>query len=76
MLNYGFINLNNDGNEFPFKLALETSDPLFTAKNDLLGTAMNKRTYRIMADFTEEQTYRWLSYMRFLEYDGDMMHLV
>jgi len=30
LLNYGFINLNNDGNEFPFKIALdEINDPLF-----------------------------------------------
>ena len=30
LLNYGFINLNNDGNEFPFKIALdEINDPLY-----------------------------------------------
>jgi len=76
LLNYGFINLNNDANEFPFKIQLETADPLWSQKNELLGTAMSKRTYRIMADFTEDQTYRWLSYLRFIEYDGDMMILV
>lgn len=50
LLNYGFINLNNDGNEFPFKFMLETSDPKWKEKNDLLGSALGKRTYRVMAD--------------------------
>lgn len=74
-MNYGFINLNNDGNEFPFKTTLLTSDPLFQAKNELLGTALVKRTYRVMADLQEEETFKWLSWLRFVDYDGDMMVL-
>lgn len=74
-MNYGFINLNNDGNEFPFKTTLHTSDPLFQAKNELLGTALVKRTYRVMADLQEEETFKWLSWLRFVDYDGDMMVL-
>lgn len=74
-MNYGFINLNNDGNEFPFKTTLPTSDPLFQAKNELLGTALVKRTYRVMADLQEEETFKWLSWLRFMDYDGDMMVL-
>jgi len=74
-LNYGFINLNNDGNEFPFKITLPTSDPLFQAKNELLGTALVKRTYRVMADLQEEETFKWMSWLRFVDYDGDMMVL-
>jgi len=53
-LNYGFINLDNDGNEFPFKLSLDTSDKYFSAKNDLLGTSLGKRTYKVSKDFNEE----------------------
>ena len=52
---------------------MPVEDPLYKAKNDLLGTALTKRNYRVMADLTEEATYKWLSWMRFLEYDGDMM---
>jgi hypothetical protein len=38
LLNYGFINLNNDGNEFPFRVSLDPeNDPLFFAKRDLFG---------------------------------------
>ena len=28
-----------------------------------------------MADLQDEQTYKWLSWMRFLQYDGDMLVL-
>lgn len=77
LLNYGFINLNNDGNEFPFKVALDhVNDPLFKQKNDLLGQELGKRTYRAMADLTEENTYKMLSFLRYCEWDGDMMTLV
>lgn len=54
---------------------LETGDPLFKEKNELLGTALCKRTYRVMADLNEEATLKCMSYLRFLEYDGDMMLL-
>jgi protein-histidine N-methyltransferase len=75
LLNYGFINLNNDGNEFPFKLTLDQKDTFYKTKYELLGTALQKRTYRVMADLQDEQTYKWLSWMRFLQYDGDMLVL-
>ena len=39
LLNYGFINLNNDGNEFPFKIALdEINDPLFSSRSYFLAS--------------------------------------
>jgi histone-lysine N-methyltransferase SETD3 len=75
LLNYGFINLNNDGNEYPFKVNLDPSDPHFAAKNELLGTALNKRTYRVMADLTETSTFKWLSWCRYVVFEGDMMLL-
>jgi len=40
-----------------------------------LGASLTKRTYRVMADLREENTYKFLSFMRFVEYDGDMMLL-
>ncbi len=77
LLNYGFINLNNDGNEFPFKVALdETNDPFYAQKAELLGQELTKRTYRVLADITEENTYKMLSFLRFVEWDADMMMLV
>jgi len=40
-----------------------------------LGTALTKRTYRVMADLREESTYKFMSFLRCVEYDGDMMLL-
>ena len=48
---------------------------MWKPKNDLLGTALTKRSYRVMADLIEDNTYKWLSWLRFCEYDGDMMVL-
>lgn len=75
LLNYGFINLNNDGNEFPFKIALDMKDPLWQQKNELLGQALSRRTYRVMAELNDEATYKFLSWLRYCEYDGDMMQM-
>lgn len=41
----------------------------------MLGSTLTKRNYRVMADLREESTYKFLSFMRFVEYDGDMMLL-
>lgn len=75
LLNYGFINLNNDGNEYPFRVNLDMQEYSYKAKYELLGTALAKRNYRVMADLTEEMTYKWLSWCRFVVYEGDMMVL-
>lgn len=76
LLNYGFINLNNDGNEYPFKLNLDENDPSFAHKYDLLGTALSKRTYRVMADIMDDGTFKFLSWCRYVEFQGNMMVLV
>ena len=54
----------------------EASDSLYKAKNDLLGTALTKRTYRLMADLTDEATFKFFSWCRFVEFSGDLMVLV
>lgn len=54
---------------------MDENDPLFSQKHDLLYPSLTKRTYRVMADLREENTYKFLSFMRFVEYDGDMMLL-
>lgn len=75
LLNYGFINLNNDGNEYPYKLTVSEEDPLCQAKKDLLGQESFKRSYRTMTDLTEDTTIKMMSFLRFSEWDGDMMIL-
>jgi len=42
LLNYGFINLNNDGDEFPIKIALNPeSDTNYQFKKNLLGSELS-----------------------------------
>lgn len=44
-------------------------------KKELLGLESFKRTYRTMTDLTEDSTVKMMSYLRFAEWDGDMMVL-
>ena len=41
----------------------------------MLGGAPKSRNYRVMADLSEESTFKFLSWCRFVEFDGDMMVL-
>lgn len=45
-------------------------------KNELLGNELTKRTYRALADITEENCIKMFSFLRFVEFDGDIMILV
>ena len=47
LLNYGFINLNNDANEFPLVIHLDTDDPQFDQKRKMICEKNNCRTYRV-----------------------------
>jgi len=37
LLNYGFINLNNDSNEFPITFGIQEQDSLYEAKLEIIG---------------------------------------
>ena len=49
LLNYGFINLNNDANEYPLKISLADDDKYATQKVELIGGQLVKRTFRVQA---------------------------
>lgn len=49
LLNYGFINLNNDANEFPLVVRLNLFHPSFETKLKMLKEEC--RTFRVMTDF-------------------------
>lgn len=51
LLNYGFINENNDANEFPLVVRLKVEDPLFEQKAIMIKEVNNCRTFRVMTDF-------------------------
>lgn len=57
LLNYGFMNPNNDGDEFPFRVALDSeNDENYQTKKALLGTEPSSRSYRMLASINEENT--------------------
>ena len=75
MLNYGFINLNNDANDLPITLEIKHTDPLFKEKTVSLYGGKS-RSYNFMADYEEEVTFKVLSFLRYIEYTGSDTHLV
>lgn len=70
LLNYGFINLNNDANEFPLVVRLKTSQPSFETKYKMIKE--DCKTFRVMTDFTESVMYKFLSFIRFVEYEDNL----
>lgn len=70
LLNYGFINLNNDANEFPLVVRLKPSHPFSDAKCKMLKE--DCRTFRVQADFQESVMPKFMSFMRFVEFDGNL----
>lgn len=47
LLNYGFINLDNDANEYPIKVSLSEDDKYVTQKIEMIGGQQGKRTFRV-----------------------------
>lgn len=65
LLNYGFINRNNDANEYPFKARINKNDEHAGIKNNLMGTS--SQTFRLQADVTESVFSEFFGVMRFVE---------
>lgn len=65
LLNYGFINRNNDANEYPFKVKLRESDEHFAVKKNLMESG--SQTFRLQTDLTEVTFSNFLGTMRFVE---------
>lgn len=70
LLNYGFINLNNDANEFPLVVRIKPDDPTFADKYKMIKE--DCRTFRVMTDFCEPVMAKFLSFLRFTEYEGNL----
>lgn len=47
LLNYGFINLDNDANEFPFTCKLQDDDQFAQQKCEILNTGIVQRTFKV-----------------------------
>lgn len=70
LLNYGFIVLNNDGNEYPFKVALTPSDLHYRLKKNILEYG-SELTLRVMASLKEEVFLEVIGMLRFIELEEE-----
>jgi histone-lysine N-methyltransferase SETD3 len=68
-LNYGFINLNNDANEYPFKVYYNTDDEFIHVKKEMIGDTNDFKKFRVVANFEDRIMIEFLSWLRFVEYD-------
>jgi histone-lysine N-methyltransferase SETD3 len=66
LLNYGFIVLNNDGNEYPFNIELKPADPHYRLKKNILES-YSESVFRVMATITEEVFLDVVGMLRFIE---------
>ena len=71
LLNYGFINLNNDANEFPLNVELDTFDVNHQQKVEIVS-GTTKRLFRVQADLEEPIVSRFISFVRFQVFDENI----
>ena len=67
-MSYGFIQKDNDANEYPFFLKLEANDPLYEIKKSIIGRSSMK--FRLGADSEHENFPKCLSFLRICVFDG------
>jgi histone-lysine N-methyltransferase SETD3 len=72
-LNYGFINLNNDANEVPLIVFLNKEDPGYDIKMKLINEQTKYHIkFRVVENLEEKVMQEFLSWLRYVEYDGDL----
>jgi len=71
-LNYGFINLNNDANEFPFKIYYDEDDTTIKMKKDLIGDEADFKKFRVVANLEERVMHEFLSWLRFVLFNENI----
>ena len=71
LLNYGFINLDNDANEYPLNVELDTFDVNHQQKVEILS-GTTKRLFRVQADLEEPIVSRFISFVRFQVFDENI----
>lgn len=75
-MNYGFINLNNDANEVPIKVFYNLDDKMKQVKQDMLKDTSDFKKFRVVDNFNERVMQEFLSWLRFVEYDENIMLLI
>jgi len=72
LLNYGFINLENDANEYPFTVKVAEDDPFAQQKMEICNAAVVQRTFRVQVNFEEAIMSKFISFLRFVEFDENI----
>ncbi len=72
LLNYGFINLNNDANEYPFTVKLSEEDQFAQQKIEMISQESCQRTFRVQTNFHEHIMMKFISFLRFIEFDENI----
>src|SRR4051812_31982712 len=66
LLNYGFINMDNDANEVAVRVPFDPDDESIPIKERMLGEPMSAKTFRILANIEEENTVEFMGFIRFV----------
>ena len=72
LLNYGFINLNNDANEYPFTVRMSPDDVFAQQKCEILNTNVVQRNFRVQVNFEEPIMSKFISFIRFVEFNENI----
>ena len=72
LLNYGFINLNNDANEVPLKVSYNSDDQYITIKKDIIGDQADFKKFRVVENMEDKVMLEFLSWLRFVEFDENI----
>lgn len=75
-LNYGFINLNNDANEFPFKVYYDENDKVVELKKEMIKDDSEFKKFRVVANLEEKIMHEFFSWLRFVLYDENITLLL
>ena len=77
-LNYAFINLDDNGdnaeNEYPVTVGLDEKDETYEIKKEVFLDGMEKTAteYRLVGNMREKVMNNFLSWVRFIVFDGDL----
>ena len=67
--------MNNDANEVPMLVYLNKNDPAFDVKLKLINETKPFTKFRVVENLDERVMTEFISWIRFVEFDGDMAQL-
>ena len=72
LLNYGFINLNNDANEVPLKISYKPDDQFIIIKKEIINDQADFKKFRVVENMEDKVMLEFLSWLRFVEFDENV----